>query len=83
VIYPWHPWAGCSVRVHELIEKSGGPVLRCSRRGFEDRWLELPVWMFDRTVCRSMSIALRLDVSALSALQALLAARLSVALDGR
>jgi hypothetical protein len=30
VVYPWHPWAGCRVRVHEVIEKSSGPVLRQS-----------------------------------------------------
>ena len=30
VLYPWHPWAGCLVRVHEAIEKVDGIVLRCS-----------------------------------------------------
>ncbi len=33
VLYPWHPWAGCIVRVHETVEKADGTVLRCSRDG--------------------------------------------------
>jgi hypothetical protein len=33
VLYPWHPWAGCLVCVHEAIEKVDGIVLRCSRDG--------------------------------------------------
>jgi hypothetical protein len=33
VLYPWHPWAGCIVRVHEAVEKVDGTVLRCSREG--------------------------------------------------
>jgi hypothetical protein len=33
VLYPWHPWAGCIVHVHEAIEKVDGIVLRCSRVG--------------------------------------------------
>jgi hypothetical protein len=30
VLYPWHPWAGCVVHVHEAVEKAGGIFLRCS-----------------------------------------------------
>ena len=58
VLYPWHPWAGCIVHVHEAIEKVDGIVLRCSRvGGATGRWLELPVWMFDRTTFLPMQIA--------------------------
>ena len=85
VVYPWHPWAGCRVRVHGVIEKSSGPVLRASRPPHLDRWLELPVWMFDQASCRSMSMALSpsVDLPGLSALRALLASRLSGELNGR
>ena len=76
VLYPWHPWAGCVVHVHEVIEKGAGEVLRCSRNAVDaDRWLELPAWMFDRAACLPMRIddRPRVDVAALSALGALLA----------
>jgi hypothetical protein len=77
VLYRWHPWAGCVVRVHGAIEKIGGTVLRCSSgSGASERSLEVPAWMFDRATC----IALRVtgdpvvDFAALTALQELLAA---------
>jgi Transposase len=76
VLYPWHPWAGCIVRVHETIEKVGGTVLRCSRDGqARERWLELPVWMFDRSACLAMWIARdpRVGFAALAELRELLA----------
>ena len=58
VLYPWHPWAGCIVLVHEAVEKLDGTVLRCSREGgSRERWLELPAWMFDRARCLPMRIA--------------------------
>ena len=54
VLYQWHPWCGRVVRVHEAISKGGGDALRCSLDDSEaDRWLELPVWMFDRAICLS------------------------------
>ena len=33
VIYLWHPWAGCTVQIHEVVEKASGNVARCSRDG--------------------------------------------------
>src|SRR5262249_45469441 len=30
VLYPWHPWAKCLVRIHETIAKVDSIVLRCS-----------------------------------------------------
>ena len=84
VLYRWHPWVGCVVLVHEVIEKADGIVLRCSRDGrVTGRWLELPVWMFDRAVCLPMQVARhpRADFVALSALSALLAE--TVGCDGR
>jgi hypothetical protein len=76
VLYPWHPWAGCTVYVHETVEKTDGTALRCSRDGgATERWLELPVWMFDRAACLLMRIARdpHVDLAALSVLQALIA----------
>ena len=49
LLYRWHPWAGRSVHVHEVIEKAGWVAFRCSLTGIaSDRRLEVPVWMFDR-----------------------------------
>jgi hypothetical protein len=76
VLYPWHPWAGCIVYVHDTVEKADGIVLRCSRDGgATERWQELPAWMFDRAACLLMGLARdpRVDLAALSVLQALIA----------
>ena len=84
VFYPWHPWVGCVVLVHETIEKADSVVLRCSRDdGLTGRWLELPAWMFDRAACLLMQVARHphVDFVALSALSALLAE--TVKCDGR
>jgi hypothetical protein len=44
VLYPWHPWAGCIVHIHEVIEKAAGDVGRCSHAdGASGRPLELPI----------------------------------------
>lgn len=75
VLYRWHPWAGCVVQIHEVIEKAAGNSVRCSRDGdASGRWLELPLWMFDRSVCTLMRVETfpRVDLAALTALQALL-----------
>ena len=76
VFYLWHPWAGCIVQIHEVVEKASGNVARCSRDGVaEYRSLELPTWMFDRAACASMRMDTRpwVDVAALDALTTLLA----------
>ena len=76
VLYRWHPWAGCIVTIHEVVEKVTGTVLRCSRAsGSGDRWLELPAWMFDRTKCIAMRVASEpvAEFAALAALEELLA----------
>src|ERR1700692_2558310 len=49
LLYPWHPWAGCLVHIHEVVEKAGIEVFRCSLSGqASGRRLEIPAWMFDR-----------------------------------
>jgi hypothetical protein len=75
VLYRWHPWAGCIVHVHEVIEKVTGDVVRCNHDdSASGRLLELPIWMFDRSACAPMRIEAcpRVDISALQALRALL-----------
>jgi hypothetical protein len=77
VLYPWHPWAGFIVHVHEVIEKAAGEVVRCSHDdGASGRLLELPIWMFDRVVCSPMRVEIfpQVDIAALLALRALLPA---------
>jgi hypothetical protein len=52
VLYQWHPWTGRQVYIHEVVERAGCDVFRCSIAGSAaDRWLEIPAWMFDRAVC--------------------------------
>jgi hypothetical protein len=75
VLYSWHPWAGCIVRIHEVIEKAAGEVARCSHDGVASvRLLELPIWMFDRAACASMRVETLpwVDIAALAALRTLL-----------
>ena len=75
VLYLWHPWAGCTVRIHEVIDKVAGAVARCSHdEGATGRWLELPLWMFDRSACAPMRVKTlpHVDIAALRALRALL-----------
>jgi hypothetical protein len=75
VLYPWHPWAGCTVRIHEVMDKAAGVVARCSHDdGAAGRLLELPLWMFDRSACAPMRVETlaHVDIAALRALRALL-----------
>ena len=75
VLYPWHPWAGCIVHIHEVIEKAAGDVARCSHDDrASGRLLELPIWMFDRSACAPMRVEAfpRVDIAALQALRLLL-----------
>jgi hypothetical protein len=53
-LYPWHPWFGLHVGVHQAVVKPDGVVFRCSLRG---RRLEVPAWMFDRSVCARVQAA--------------------------
>lgn len=48
LLYPWHPWSGRLIHIHQVLDK-GIAVFRCSLTSdAADRWLEIPVWMFDR-----------------------------------
>src|SRR5687768_14721053 len=58
VFYPWHPWFGRVVHVHEMVRRGNMPVFWCSptadRTG---RCLEVPSWMFDRAACLHLCLA--------------------------
>ena len=78
VLYPWHPWTGRLVHLHEAIDRAAGGVVRCTVDGdlTGRRTLELPIWMFDRAICVGvrMAPAPQVDLQSLSDLAALLAA---------
>ena len=57
VLYPWHPWFGLSVHIHQKIDRGQGANFRCSVDGVM-RSQELPVWMFDRVSCLLVRVEL-------------------------
>ena len=72
LLYRYHPWSGRRVCVHGAIEKADGVVFRCTLSGSEaDRGLEIPAWMFDRTVCPDQEAPF-VSMGALAALSTLL-----------
>jgi hypothetical protein len=57
VVYAWHPWAGRSVCIHDVIERATGAAARCSLAGVAAaRVQELPVWMLDTAACRPVRL---------------------------
>ena len=34
LLYPWHPWFGLRIDVHEPIERPGGFAFRCTVSGY-------------------------------------------------
>jgi hypothetical protein len=75
LLYPWHPWSGLRIGIHEAIERPGGVVFRCDLTAFDaNRWLEIPAWMFDRSACAEVRLAVEAhtNLSALVMLAALL-----------
>jgi hypothetical protein len=75
VVYLWHPWAGCTVQIHQVIDKVAGAVARCSHgESATGRLLELPLWMFDQSTCAPMQVDTHphVNIAALRALRALL-----------
>ena len=58
VYYPWHPWYGRSVVIHNAFVRHGQAVLRCTLEHEErSRALDIPQWMFDRALCCMMPMA--------------------------
>ena len=75
LLYPWHPWFARRVAVHEAIGKSKDLIFRCTLSGADaGRSVEIPAWMFDRTVCAAarLTAAPYVSAAALSALRDLL-----------
>jgi hypothetical protein len=75
LLYPWHPWFAHRVAVHEAIGKSNEVVFRCTLSVSDlSRAVEIPAWMFDRTVCAAarLTAAPYVNAAALSALRDLL-----------
>jgi hypothetical protein len=75
VVYPWHPWAERTVRVHEVVERGAIASARCSLAGATPvRIRELPLWMLDAAGCRTMRVEAHpmATLCALAALHALL-----------
>jgi hypothetical protein len=86
VLYPLHPWAGRQVEIHEVVDKSGRVVFRCSQvNSASSRWSEIPAWMFERAVCVTVRFgtAPRVNIDALRVLARLLrdAIPISIAQD--
>src|SRR5215472_7812057 len=54
LLYPWHPWTGLRIGLHESVSKPDGIVFRCRLYG---RRLEIPAWMFDRSACARVRVA--------------------------
>src|SRR5580693_7129264 len=77
VVYPWHPWAGRTVRVHEVVERGAIASARCSLAGATPvHFRDLPLWMLDAAGCRTMRIEAHpmATLCALAALHRLLSA---------
>jgi hypothetical protein len=77
VVYPWHPWVGRTVCVHEVVERGAIASARCSLAGAAPvRLRELPLWMLDAAGCRTMRVEAHpmATLCALAALHALLSA---------
>ncbi len=52
VLYPWHPWFGRVVYIHEVIEHGEERIFRCDvGEKLTGRCLNVPAWMFDRAAC--------------------------------
>ena len=76
VLYPWHPWFGRTVYIHEVIERGDGRSFRCDLDTKQTaRCMNVPAWMFDRAACLQvrLSDAPQVEVEALICLKALLA----------
>jgi hypothetical protein len=57
VVYPWHPWVGRTVCVHEVVERGAIASARCSLAGAAPvRIRELALWMLDAAGCRTMRV---------------------------
>jgi hypothetical protein len=76
VLYPWHPWFGRVVYIHDVIERGSERIFRCNLSEKQTaRCMDIPAWMFDRAACLRIRRAdtPQVEVTALIGLKALLA----------
>jgi hypothetical protein len=76
VLYPWHPWFGRAVYIHEIIARGGERFFRCELGERPTaRCMYVPAWMFDRAACLRLRRAdtPQVELAALICLKALLA----------
>ena len=76
MLYPWHPWFGRAVYIHEVIERGGERAFRSDLAKSQTApCMDVPAWMFDRAACLRLLRAdmPQVEVTALSCLKALLA----------
>jgi hypothetical protein len=57
LLYPWHPWSGLSVHVHEATERGNATAFRCSLSGDVGRCREVPAWMLEQEACVPLVMA--------------------------
>ena len=77
VLYPWHPWYGRTVWVHDVRVRAGQAVAHCRLDpGRGGRALAIPQWMLDTASCCQICSAQwpAVSVAALLELKRLLAA---------
>jgi hypothetical protein len=84
VLYRFHPWYGCQVFVHEVVNRSAAcSTFRCTLDGSAiERYLEIPAWMFDRAACAGderLAVYPFVNLETLNALSALLDQVLKIA----
>lgn len=54
--YAWHPWVGQSVQLVIPIDRGPELCFRVDRDfGNKTKRMDIPAWMFDRTVCGAMT----------------------------
>src|SRR3954447_16161052 len=81
ILYAWHPWAGHTVRLEEVVARATGTAARCSLVDAPvTRFREIPVWMLDPVACGTVR-ATGQPVAALSALRSLHALLADAATD--
>lgn len=58
VCYPWHPWYGKEAVIHQSVVRWDKIVFQCTLVEVDGcRSLEVPQWMFDRSICNGMHLA--------------------------
>ena len=78
--YPWHPWYGRTVVIHETYVRRGQTVFKSSLDTENGgRPIAIPAWMFDRALCATLRLSDRplISFDALLELHALVKSQFS------